>query len=124
MITESGMYWLTRLDGINVGLTIGMVASLLVAFVFFMVSVMKLDEYGKSKEIQRANFKECISRAYLPAFFAIFFLVALILTPSMKSMAAIKVVPLVANSEDVQSIGTGVVDLANEWIQELKPRGE
>lgn len=43
------------------------------------------------------------------------------LVPTTKEMAAIIVIPKVANSESVQGLGEGVVELAKAWMQELKP---
>jgi hypothetical protein len=42
-------------------------------------------------------------------------------TPNIKQMAAIMIVPKIANSEKVQTIGNKVYDLAVEWMNELKP---
>jgi hypothetical protein len=41
--------------------------------------------------------------------------------PSTRQMAAIMIVPKIANSEKVQTIGNKVYDLAVEWMEELKP---
>ena len=41
--------------------------------------------------------------------------------PSTKQMAAIIVVPKIANSEKVQTVGNKLYDLAVEWMDELKP---
>lgn len=41
--------------------------------------------------------------------------------PTTKEMAAIVVIPRVANSESVQGLGEGIVDLAKVWMQELRP---
>jgi hypothetical protein len=45
----------------------------------------------------------------------------LVFIPSTKQMAAIMIVPKIANSEKVQTIGNKVYDLAVEWMEELKP---
>ena len=44
------------------------------------------------------------------------------LIPSSKEMAAIVVIPKVANSQPVQDIGQGIVDLAKDWMIELAPK--
>jgi hypothetical protein len=36
-------------------------------------------------------------------------------------MAAILIIPKIANSEKVEKIGNGLYDLAVEWMNELKP---
>jgi hypothetical protein len=52
--------------------------------------------------------------------FIISFSVA-IFTPSTKQMAAILIIPKIANSEKVEKIGNGLYDLAIEWMNELNP---
>ena len=42
--------------------------------------------------------------------------------PTTKEMCAIKLVPMIANDEQVQELPNKVVDLANEWLDELKPK--
>lgn len=46
-------------------------------------------------------------------------LVILTFTPNTKQMAAIMIVPKIANSEKVQTIGNKVYDLAVDWMNEL-----
>ena len=46
---------------------------------------------------------------------------SLSLIPTTKEMCAIIVIPKIANSEPVQEIGSGIVDLAREWINEIRP---
>lgn len=41
--------------------------------------------------------------------------------PSSKTVAAMYVMPKIAQSETVQELGQGVVDLAKAWIQEAMP---
>jgi hypothetical protein len=48
-------------------------------------------------------------------------ILVLAFTPSTKQMAAIMIVPKIANNEKVQTIGNKVYDLAVEWMDELKP---
>lgn len=43
------------------------------------------------------------------------------LTPTSKEMAAIVVIPKIANSQPLSDIAANVVDLANAWLKELKP---
>lgn len=44
------------------------------------------------------------------------------LVPTKVEMAAIIVVPLVANNKEIQKIPTNVAELANEWIKTLRPK--
>lgn len=43
------------------------------------------------------------------------------LTPTSKEMAAIVVIPKIANSQPLSDIAVNIVDLANAWLKELKP---
>ena len=43
------------------------------------------------------------------------------LAPSSKEMAAIVVIPKIANSQPLNDIAASVIDLANAWLKELKP---
>jgi hypothetical protein len=51
----------------------------------------------------------------------IVFLVVNCLLPTTREMAAILVVPRIANSEKVQTVGNHLYDLAVEWMEELRP---
>ena len=44
-----------------------------------------------------------------------------ILMPSTKEMATIIIVPKIINNEEIQKIPNKMIDLANEWLDELKP---
>lgn len=44
--------------------------------------------------------------------------------PTSQEAAAIKIIPRIANNEDVQGVGTELVTLAKDWLHELKPKGK
>lgn len=44
-----------------------------------------------------------------------------VFTPTKEEMAAIIVIPKIANSETVSEIGDGMKTLAAEWLEELRP---
>jgi hypothetical protein len=44
--------------------------------------------------------------------------------PTTKQMAVIMVAPKVINNEQVQKLPNQVLELANEWLEELKPKGD
>ena len=60
--------------------------------------------------------------AMLTAPFVAVFMAAAVLVPTTREVAAIIVIPRIANSESVEKIGTGIVDLATAWLEELKPQ--
>lgn len=117
MITPSLIYWITRLDAI-------IVAARAVAIPSFLLLALGLvgsfcataDEIGEPfsslwKKIVR------VSAIALVVSGAV-----LVLTPTKREMAAIIVVPRIANSETVAEIGDGVKTLAVEWLEELRPK--
>jgi hypothetical protein len=128
MITATQMYWITRLDGI-VTLLILLASFLCVVGVIMFVngcgecSAVKERSWDTDESIaarREAGRKLCkASFATFPA--GIFFYICLVMVPSTKQMAAILVVPHIANSEKVQQVGNKLYDLAVEWMEELKP---
>lgn len=97
-ITESTVYWITRLDGIHnflISLCIitGILAvlSLIILFSTFMVCEGK-EEFHKAMELElRAFFISIV-------LFVVFFL-ASVFIPTTKEMALIKILPAISNSK-------------------------
>ncbi len=108
-ITTMQMYWLVMLDNIISGL----VAIVIICAAFFILGVPILGVLGKEELFPS------IARKLLVVMAAS--ILVLTFTPSTKQMAAIMIVPKIANSEKVQTIGNKVYDLAVEWMEELKP---
>ncbi len=114
------IYWITRLDGINGALgVLGAVLAITggIGVVLRLASWMDSDEFG----VAPRGFTALVVAV---ACGALVVNTARILTPTTKEMAAILVLPAIANSEDAQEIGAGLVDLAKEWLVELKPNSE
>ena len=109
-MTTTQMYWVVMLDSINIG---SAVMCVIIAVVFLGLITAVSDSY------------ECptIAKILMPILAILF--VALfsvcVFLPNTKQMAAIMIVPKIANSEKVQTIGNKVYDLAVEWMEELKP---
>lgn len=119
MITSWEMYWFTRLDGVHDSaiavLVLASVAALFCA-VGYGVAVSEEDD----SMLRRVRPMLVLTLLAMTVGAA-----AAILVPTTKEMAAIKVVPLIANSESVKKIGdvgNNMLDLANEWLLELKPK--
>lgn len=115
-ITPSFIYWITRLNGINIFLGTIMSLSIIVVFIFLIgMIVTKLDhdveEYGIFK-------RYLITSTYIFIPITILF----ILTPTTKEACAIYVVPKIVNNEKVQNIGQEFYDLALDWMKELHPK--
>lgn len=111
-ITTMQMYWLVMLDN----LTFGLGVILVMCCLFFILGIPMLGAIG-SEDIFPSIAKKVIVIAAVS-------LLGLLFIPSTKQMAAIMIVPKIANSEKVQTIGNKVYDLAVEWMEELAPNKE
>lgn len=109
MITQTQMYWLVTLDGISkLSFTLALVG---VAWLF--VGLAYVSEFRKH-------------RWMIPVSIAVALLGMLAATfvPTTKQMAAIVVVPRIANNEKIRDAGSRLYDLAVEWMEELRPNPE
>ena len=123
MITQSQMYWLTRLDGIHgCMIPFGFIAVFsAIGFVLSMICYI-LARDNQENELAK-NLKN--SRRICSWMFLVSFLISVIITifvPTTKEMAAIWVIPQIANSEKIQTVGNKVYDIAVEWMEELRPK--
>ena len=138
-MTETTMYWLTRLDAINSFFNgIGFV-SFVIAFVGAIVCIVA---FIVRQSNGRYNHENHIDRDYAEAdnilkvvrpiavWFAIIccvITIGQIFIPTSREMAAIKVVPLIAspkNCENIKSISNDVLSLAAEWLKDAKAKNK
>lgn len=134
MITHSWIYWITRFDGIKsmlfgFSITAGIIGSALVILGIIYKSIytnkiaIETDE-GREDELfnQYKTRHAWIFRSGVRLMVAMFALIfANVLVPNMKEMAAILIIPKVANAEPVQEFGVEFVHLAKDWMNELRP---
>ena len=120
IITTAQMYWLTRLTplGHGVGFIIFLLA--LVALGLLLLGLMLQDPCEVSDEGHSFG-RKLIKGSPFVAVLAVILLIANCLLPTTKEMAAILIIPRVANSEKVQTVGNHLYDLACEWMEELRP---
>ena len=107
MITTTQMYWIVILDNI-------IVATVILMGIFLIGSIAAFG-YASTER----------NHWWLPILSSIALLTTLVIgafIPSTKQMAAILVVPKIANSEKVQMVGNRLYELAVEWMDELRPR--
>ena len=129
MITPTQMYWIVTLDSINVLLfTLSLIFTFLTGLIVALgvAAFTKTHDYSWDTEerIQEINnIGRLILKAIVPASASLTLLlyIATTLIPTTKQMAAIIIVPSIANSERVQTVGNKLYDLAVEWMDELKP---
>lgn len=126
------MYWLVKLDNIQTMFEILSIAGGVVLIVTAFVAVICIaqvastsPEYCKVEKgileyIQR-HVKKIVA---LP----VFFLCMAVFIPTTKQMAAIIIVPKLASSlaenEGLKELPNNLVELANDWIETLKPQQE
>lgn len=132
MITENDMYWLTRLDGIKALLgTLSGVSIVLSALLGFHAFALWVDTEPDEDDSTRLKISKALQRKWGIRLFSVLPLTVLLalllaigntLTPTTREMCAIKVVPMIANNEDLKGLGGDVVELAREWVKELKPK--
>ena len=97
---------------------------LVVLTIFYMVlKTYVIVDSNKDRE----DYEESITvmnmvKPFLKLWYLCAFLIILsISVPTTKQMAAIIIVPKVVNNEQVQEIPNKILDLATEWLEELKP---
>ena len=139
MITQTMMYWITRLDGLRGFLhsfdeltAILTVICLAISGVAGIICTMMISNSWEpsDKIVEDPNYKLVRSvRNYAAKFTFCVFLpinvllsLAYALTPSMKEYCAIKVVPAIVNNEKVQEFGDELYRLGVDWLKELRPQ--
>lgn len=141
MITQTMMYWITRLDGIrgflhgfDVMTTILFIFALLGAIVASIICIAMVgDSYRPMSEIVETDDYKIVKRirtlSYKTAFYILLPINVLLsltyaLTPSTKEFCAIKVVPAIMDNAKVQEFGDELYRLGVDWLKELKPQHE
>ena len=117
IITPMQMYWLTRFSPITNMLS-GIVSLLVVVTVILGIATitMPYNVFGEKTHLIRMRFIKTVVATGILSF--VFGFVNM-LTPTTREMAAILIVPRIANSEKVQTVGNQLYDLAVEWMEEL-----
>lgn len=109
MITSWDLYWILKLDDLQVLLTICGSAILLL---FFCVTAAILPDEEQSKKLLFFT---------IPVTFLGAFLICVgRLIPSTKQMATILVLPAIVNNEKVQEMGGKTLDIGNDLLDLTK----
>ena len=115
MIDGWTLYWITRLDGLNILLQIFGGVAVAVIFVSIIFGGMCHAEEGKWPRI--ASWGSGIG-----GLLAMLVAMACVLVPTTKEAAVILVVPAIANNETVQGEAGELYQLAKHWLE--KQAGE
>ena len=132
-MTESMIYWITRLDGIHgfcYGIqTIAVISTIIGAIVALVAVCIKV-----SSEVEESNDDARIARSickiackvWIPAFcIAIMCSFTRIFMPTTKEMIAIKVIPQIANVENVEKIkdiSKDMLDITSDWLKDMRKK--
>ena len=117
-LTTMQMYLIMKLDDIQSFLIAACVLSV-VAFYEGMTIRLDAERCCENKKQRMLTKSAKIIRRSIVALLSA--LAVMFVLPSTKQMAAIMIIPKIANSEKVEKIGNGLYDLAVEWMNELKP---
>jgi hypothetical protein len=121
MITSMQMYWITRLSYLAKFFEIsGSFCGLLGIISLGIICISNAEGELKNKKWW------LMPKILIPS--AALFLFISSFIPTTKEMAAILIVPkltnAIAENEEIQKLPNNLMGLANEWIEELKPKTE
>ena len=132
-MTETMIYWITRLDGIR-GFCFGIqrfavlftILGIIAALVSTCISASAEAE-GSDDEARVANgICKIACKVWIPAFcIAIVCSLARTFTPTTKEMIAIKVIPQMAsvnNVEKIKDISKDMLDITAEWLKDMRKK--
>jgi len=110
-MTESTLYWITRLDGIN-GFLVGFGSTLAVVSAIYLLVAFLNASFDETE----LNAKVAIVGLLiaLPSF------ILAVFVPTTKEMAMIKILPHIAQSKSMESISKEMPNLTNMAIDKLK----
>ena len=111
------VYWITRMDGIHHFLN-GTCAALGIMMILGAVigGIALTEGWRPTPAVKRL-------RLAVPGTLALCGLISAFV-PTTKELCAIIALPVIANSETTQELGSEVVNLAREWLEELHPKGK
>lgn len=129
-MTESTMYWITRLDGLHSffnGIQVLSTIALFVAIVVFAITynVMMINkDYGQdsSDYVIAKSINSIALKVLIPALCMLLSCsLVQVFVPTTKEMIAIKVIPTVATSEQsakIKDISNDALDMASAWLKD------
>ena len=132
-MTESMIYWITRLDGIR-GFCYGIQT---IAVLFAIVGIVAAiaaacirvgaEEEGSDDDARIAcGICKIACKVWIPAFcIAMVCSFARMFTPTTKEMIAIKVIPQIASTENVdkiKGISKDMLDITAEWLKDMRKK--
>ena len=132
-MTESMIYWITRLDGIR-GLCFGIQTFAVLFTILGIVAAIAAtcirvgaEEEGSDDDARIASgICKIACKVWIPAFcIAMVCSFARMFTPTTKEMIAIKVIPQIASTENVdkiKGISKDMLDITAEWLKDMRKK--
>ena len=132
-MTESMIYWITRLDGIHgfcFGIqTIAVISTIIGAIAALVSGGLKAASEADGSEDEAkisASICRVSCKVWIPAFcIAMVCSLARTFTPTTKEMIAIKVIPQIANVENVEKIkdiSKDMLDITSDWLKDMRKK--
>lgn len=119
MITESTIYWVTRLDALTNLVRFGMIISIILTIIFFLASALEACA-------QNSVFNDK-GKLILPIKFLISSIIILVIcmtlavfVPTTKEYAAMKILPKIANDEALNTLSQDGKELYRLTVDYLK----
>lgn len=119
MITESMIYWVTRLDYISGLFWVLLAVTATASTVTLIAAILAKQDACDDEDLAAA--KTLRRTAYAGICVSLVLLIAAVLVPTTKEYCAVKVIPMIANNKNVQQLPNNMIEEANEWIDSLKP---
>ena len=131
-MTESMIYWITRLDGIH-GFCFGIqtfgvlftILGVIVAIAATCVGVAAEEDGDDDARVANGICK-IACKVWIPAFcIAIMCSLARTFMPTTKEMIAIKVIPQIANVnniEKIKDISKDMLDITSDWLKDMRKK--
>ena len=132
-MTESMIYWITRLDSIHefcFGIqTIAVISTVIGAIVAFVAVCIKVSSEAEESD-DDARFASSICKiackVWIPAFcIAIVCSLARTFTPTTKEMIAIKVIPQITsvdNVDKIKDVSKDMLDVTVDWLKDMQKK--
>lgn len=117
-MTSIQLYWILKLDALRCACSVSL-------FLLFIILLVFMGSYGATNSDEKSFTPRFYKKLRKLMLFVIPMLSiaisGLLFIPSTKQMALILVVPKIVNNTEVQALPNKIVELANDWIDELKP---
>ena len=132
-MTESMIYWITRLDGIR-GFCFGIqtfavvfaILGIIAAIVALCISVTAEEEGSDDDARIASSICKFACKVWIPAFcIAMVCSLARTFTPTTKEMIAIKVIPQITsvdNVEKIKDVSKDMLDVTADWLKDMRKK--